>query len=818
MARVPSIIIILLCLLGAATTWTHAQTQVTNAPLNLSVIPGTNAILIAETTNGIQVVIGNPDAFTNVVIFGLVPTNQISTNMIGTNVINTNIIGSDFRMNFRLKSPAPEDPTNEVRYISNLITPATTNGFLLTLRITVRAEDLSLTNAPLDDTNLVFVTTNVFMTYRVLPRPQNNLFVNAFKFDPAGGISVGSNNLANLEPREPVHAQLPNNAASVWWTWSAGTTTNVLVDTAGSSFNPILAVYTGTSVTQLTAVAVSTNDTINRLKANVSFNAVRGTTYRIAVAGADTNAVGNIRLRVTPGATPDTRPPTVLITSPNRETLVGTEFMTLGGTARDGALDSGISNVVLIVNSGQRTNATGTASWIGSVQLPPGTNLVRAIAVDFAGNESIADAVVVRYITPTNDFFASAQPLTGVGGLLSWTNNAATREAGEPLHAGNDGGRSVWFSFRAPTVGVLNLSTETSTFDTLLALYSGDSLTNLQEISFNDDAFPGSKYSALSQNVVSNQLYYIALDGYGAAAGNYALQYSFVAPTPGQFYSVTLAALPGGQISPNSSVYPAGSRLTVTATPDLNYEFAGWDGNNTGQNPLTLAVSGNLALTARFRPSITNVTEDFETGALNRLAWINAAAAPWTVQTNIVFSGKFSARSGPVADGQRSSLVLVTNMVAGTAAFDLKVSSEDGWDFLEFHLNGDRLRRWSGDLDWTNFTFKVAAGTNRLEWVYAKDPNFSQGEDAALIDNLYLPVAPVRVSDLAARVAATRLANRAMQVTVIGYPARIYDIEASSDLVVWLPLATRTSDSGVIQFIDNQAPSRSARFYRAVTR
>lgn len=644
------------------------------------------------------------------------------------------------------------------------------------------------------------------------------MFVNAFKIDPIGGVGVGSNNLANVEPREPLHARMPGSAASVWWTWSAGANTNVPIDTAGSAFNPVLAVYTGSGVGDLLPVASSTNDVLNRLQANVAFNAVRGTTYRISVSGADSNAVGNIRLRVTPGTTPDVRPPIVLINSPVRETLVGSEFLTLSGTARDGTLDSGISNVVLVVNNGTRTNAQGSGTWTGSVLLPPGTNLVRAIAIDFAGNESAADSVVVRYISPTNDYFASARALTGVGGLMTWTNHAAGKELGEPLHAGNEGGRSVWFTFRAPSSGVLNLSTETSTFDTILGMYTGDSLTNLQEVASNDDAFQGSKFSFLSQQVTSNQTYFVVVDGYGAATGTFNLQYTFIAPTPGQFYTLTSGALPGGSVSPPSSVYPAGSRVTLTATPDLNYEFAGWDGNSSGQNPLVVTMNNHLALTARFRPSLTNVTEDFESGGLTRLAWRQSSGAPWTVQTNEVFTGKFSARSGAVRDGERSGLLIETNMVAGTAAFDFRVSSEEGWDFLEFHLNGQRLQRWSGRIGWTNFTFAVPAGTNRLEWVYAKDPNFSEEEDAAFLDNLYLPVAPVRVSDLAARVTATRLPNRTLQVTVVGYPHRSYEIEVSSDLVVWLPVATRSSDTGVIQFVDSFSTTRPALDHRVVTR
>jgi len=45
-----------------------------------------------------------------------------------------------------------------------------------------------------------------------------------------------------------------------------------------------------------------------------------------------------------------------------------------------------------------------------------------------------------------NDNFADAQTLSGVDGFIADISNAgATKEAGEPSHAGNSGGASLWF-------------------------------------------------------------------------------------------------------------------------------------------------------------------------------------------------------------------------------------------------------------------------------------------------------------------------------------------------------------------------------------
>src|SRR6266540_1988821 len=124
-----------------------------------------------------------------------------------------------------------------------------------------------------------------------------------------------------MEPGEPRHAQVSTADASVWWTWSTVVSTNVLVDLAGSSFEPILAVYTGTTVSNLTPVASSPQDVVNGLKAHVNFDTTPGLTYRIAVAGANARGVGDIRLRVAPGARPDTNGPLVTIIAPATESL-----------------------------------------------------------------------------------------------------------------------------------------------------------------------------------------------------------------------------------------------------------------------------------------------------------------------------------------------------------------------------------------------------------------------------------------------------------------------------------------------------------------
>jgi hypothetical protein len=62
----------------------------------------------------------------------------------------------------------------------------------------------------------------------------------------------------------------------------------------GSSFDTLLAVYTGSTVSALTRIA-SDDDSGGSLTSRVSFSAVAGTTYRIAVDGYGA-ASGSVKL------------------------------------------------------------------------------------------------------------------------------------------------------------------------------------------------------------------------------------------------------------------------------------------------------------------------------------------------------------------------------------------------------------------------------------------------------------------------------------------------------------------------------------------
>ncbi len=766
--------------------------------ISVAISPPTGATIISLTTNSVFVTVAGATNLTNLVVSG--------SFVFGTNT-------STIRFN---DGGVPPDATSgDGTFSGRLIAPFLKDwGTNLPVKFVTTGLDPNDTNVPpLVITNM---TTNVF---NLVARPENDNFTNAFKIPSVGGIIKATNNYASLEAGEPLPAGVATADLSVWWEWSTPFTTNVLIDLAGSSFNPVLAIYRGTDVGKLSLVAASTNDVVDHLKANVVFSADAGATYRIAIAGYDTNGAGNIRLRVVPGGHPDTNGPLVTILNPAADSVVTTNVVFVGGVAKDNRPDdTDVAAVFLRVGNAPPINA-GTNLWVAPVTLLPGPNVISAYAVDIAGNFGPTNTIVLSFVNPINDNFADAIELVGTGGLIDAINGRATKEPGEPNHGGNDGGHSIWYTFRAPVDGQLTITTTTnSTFDTLIGVYTGSVVSNLTLVAGNDDAVTGALGSQVTANVAANGVYSIALDGYGGQTGSVEFTWAFV--TTVTYFSISIPTPLGGSVSPPGGVFEAGSTVYLTAVPQKNFAFSSWSDQNgflSAENPIGLVMTQNYSLTANF--VVVSYTDDFETGNLSKLPWTTSGAAPWVVQSAVSHSGRFAARSGLIGDGQQTSLILTENMFAGPAAFDYRISSELGYDQLEFFLNGVQLplRFSSGEVDWQTFQFLVPAGLNTLEWRYVKDANFSAGLDAAFIDNLLVPVNPPDAS-AAAKLSIVHLPNGLNQLGAVGQEGRGYVIQYSSDLSTWSALATNTITNGVFFLVDTQATAFPMRFYRSLAR
>lgn len=132
----------------------------------------------------------------------------------------------------------------------------------------------------------------------------------------------------------------------------------------------------------------------------------------------------------------------------------------------------------------------------------------------------------------SNDNFANRIALTGTSVTVTGSNALATAETGEPNNAGVSGAASVWWSWTAPSSGVVTVSTAGSSFDTTLGVYQGKAVNALSTVASNDDEnYNGGVYtSKLTFNAVAGQVYQIEVNGYSdgstVARGNIKLAVS----------------------------------------------------------------------------------------------------------------------------------------------------------------------------------------------------------------------------------------------------------------------------------------------------
>ena len=96
-------------------------------------------------------------------------------------------------------------------------------------------------------------------------------------------------------------------------------------------------------------------------------------------------------------------------------------------------------------------------------------------------------SVQVLAQAPPNDNFANRWVLSGRAATTNGSSLNSGPETGEPLHAGINNRRSVWFEWTAPTNGYTRIDTLGSAFNTLLGVYTGNTVAALSLVASNDD-------------------------------------------------------------------------------------------------------------------------------------------------------------------------------------------------------------------------------------------------------------------------------------------------------------------------------------------
>jgi hypothetical protein len=170
------------------------------------------------------------------------------------------------------------------------------------------------------------------------------------------------------------------------------------------------------------------------------------------------------------------------------------------------------------------TSATaGTTSYYGvKAKNSGGTS---AISASNSGYRAVATT------GPVIDNFADRTLLTGTSVTATGASKGATKEAGEPNHGGNAGGKSVWWTWTATASGTLTIDTSGSNFDTLLGVYTGSSVSGLTLVpggSNDDNPAGGTTTSKVTIQVTAGTTYQIAVDGYDGVYGTITLHLNLV--------------------------------------------------------------------------------------------------------------------------------------------------------------------------------------------------------------------------------------------------------------------------------------------------
>ena len=412
------------------------------------------------------------------------------------------------------------------------------------------------------------------------PPPANDSFTNRVALIGATNTVTSSNAGATKETGEPNHAD-ETGGASVWWSWTAPASGRVTVSLAGSDFDTLLAVYTGTNVDGLTLIAQD-DDTREARTSQVGFLAVAGTEYEIAVDGWE-GATGNISLSITQ-TTPV--PPTILTQPRSVTNNVGDtiQFSVVAAGApplsyqwfKDGvALPHTEWRPNLVIPFAQ-TNDLGAYNVLVSDRLGSVTSSVALLTLNPPPPP------------PANDNFANRTALTAATNSVTASNNSATNEPGEPRHAREFGGSSVWWSWTAPASGLVKVSTAGSSFDTLLGVYVGTNVASLIPVASNDDNGTNATSQLLFNAVVGIE-YEIAVDGWHGAIGNIVL--SITQSTPSPLAPVILTQPQSVKILLTNRLATAAASFTVIATDAMNYQ---WRLNSTA---LPGATNSILTLT-----------------------------------------------------------------------------------------------------------------------------------------------------------------------------------------------------------------------------
>ena len=290
---------------------------------------------------------------------------------------------------------------------------------------------------------------------------------------------------------------------------------------------------------------------------------------------------------------------------------------------------------------------------------------------------------------PANNAFSAAWTLSGGTVFTNGNSTSATKETGEPAHAGNGGARSVWFNWTAPRDGQVRVDTVGSSIDTLLGVYMGSAVGALTLVASNDNTPGLGNASRVEFLAVQGIVYRIAVDVF-----NQFPQFPQFQPQGGP-YVLNLQILASVKFtSPtNGAVVYVGNLLDLTVEAEVGnppvtrvdfYRSGSLIGTDAAE-PYGLTV-GNPALGTNLFTAVAVDNGGLSwTSSVLRVALLNPGATIVTPVSGAVFQGTNSISVVAVTSVPLGAVTNVDFLVDdlkfaqdGTAPFSVTWSSVVG--------------------------------------------------------------------------------------------------------------------------------------------
>ncbi len=410
-----------------------------------------------------------------------------------------------------------------------------------------------------------------------------------------------------------------------WFSWTSSENGIVTINTSGSSFDTTLSVFENGEV-------ITYDEDGAEYGASVAqFNAESGVTYLIKVQGVN-SATGDLVLSRAFEKTETVLPQ--IVKQPEDTVVIKGQSGEL-----DVKLKEELGEVVYqwVHNGIQMEGETSSKLIIDNAQNESAGRY--AVKISLGGREIISETVqlVVAYdeSTPVADVDSKLDfallsggesgnsigsrepskkedgPILGGPSLLMrlkaevrriqkmpgefsntivsvYSTSGATKEAGEPNHAGKTGGASAWTTFKPGESGTAKISTDSSDFDTVIAIYKvgeGEGWGSLKEVASDDNSGVDGQDSEVVFDVDKNTVYLVAVDGASGESGTIQLNQE-LAQHP-EIVEITS----GGAVVEGESLSMAVKATNPLADVELEYQwyFDGTIIDNADSSTLTLS-------------------------------------------------------------------------------------------------------------------------------------------------------------------------------------------------------------------------------------